>query len=526
MAVECNDQWRNFLGKHELFVKLRQNVEAEVLRSNRTLNKNLFFCLDDDFFAWDEKNSVLYTTSLRNLNTENPELSDFKTLLCINPPLFEVDYLLVNPSQHYVALIGAKGLTVLALPKRWGKRSEFEGGKSKINCKLYSLKDPHSPVRTLSLSQSEEQSMSNARGSSYTASLGEVAVAFDFGPLVEVSPVLLGQKGKANLFAYPLYILYENGETSLTYVSISHSNVNIGRLQGPLPMYPPAEDNYGYYACAILCLSHVPNVLVIATESGLLYHCVVLEAEEDDDQTFTESWDSKLELVPSLYVFECVTLELALKLAPGEDEQLESDFTCPIKLHRDPLCNIRYHCTHEAGVHTVGLMWISKLQKYIHSGDEDKDSLQELAAEQKCIVEHILCTKPLPCRQSSPIKGFLIVPDLSLGATLVCVTSTYECIPRPILTVVRPSSPPLLCSEEDRGPVTSPLKALASDSFEKHIRNILSRVSANPVFIRSSDKDNAPPPQECLQLLSRATQVFREEYILKQDLAREEIQRR
>lgn len=30
--------------------------------------------------------------------------------------------------------------------------------------------------------------------------------------------------------------------------------------------------------------------------------------------------------------------------------------------------------------------------------EEDKDSLQELAVEQKCFVEHILCTKPLPCR--------------------------------------------------------------------------------------------------------------------------------
>lgn len=36
----------------------------------------------------------------------------------------------------------------------------------------------------------------------------------------------------------------------------------------------------------------------------------------------------------------------------------------------------------------------------------------------------------------------------------------------------------------------------------------------------------APPPEECLQLISRATQVFREQYILKQDLAKEEIQRR
>lgn len=51
---------------------------------------------------------------------------------------------------------------------------------------------------------------------------------------------------------------------------------------GPLPMYPAAEDNYGYDACAVLCLPCVPNILVIATESGMLYHCVVLEAEEEE----------------------------------------------------------------------------------------------------------------------------------------------------------------------------------------------------------------------------------------------------
>ena len=49
-------------------------------------------------------------------------------------------------------------------------------------------------------------------------------------------------------------------------------------------MHPAAEDNYGYDACAILCLPCVPNILVIATESGMLYHCVVLEGEEEDDQ--------------------------------------------------------------------------------------------------------------------------------------------------------------------------------------------------------------------------------------------------
>uniref|UniRef100_A0A8D1HNH1 Nucleoporin 88 n=1 Tax=Sus scrofa TaxID=9823 RepID=A0A8D1HNH1_PIG len=361
----------------------------------------------------------------------------------------------------------------------------------------------------------------------YTASLGETAVAFDFGPLSAVPKNVFGQKGKDEVVAYPLYILRENGETFLMYVSLVHSPGSVGKLLGPLPMHPAAEDNYGYDACAILCLPCVPNILVIATESGMLYHCVVLEGEEEDDQTSEKSWDSKADLIPSLYVFECVELELALKLASGEDDPFDSDFSCPIKLHRDPKCPSRYHCTHEAGVHSVGLTWIHKLHKFLGSDEEDKDSLQELATEQKCFVEHILCTKPLPCREPAPIRGFWIVPDI-LGPTMICITSNYECLTRPLLSTVHSASPPLLCTRDDVEVAESPLRILAEtpDSFEKHIRSILQRSVANPAFLKSSEKDTAPPPEECLQLISRATQVFREQYILKQDLAKEEIQRR
>ena len=56
-------------------------------------------------------------------------------------------------------------------------------------------------------------------------------------------------------------------------------------LQGPLSMHPPAEDNYGTDACALLCLQTTPPVLVVATPSGKLYHCVVLNKEEDAQVT-------------------------------------------------------------------------------------------------------------------------------------------------------------------------------------------------------------------------------------------------
>ena len=51
----------------------------------------------------------------------------------------------------------------------------------------------------------------------------------------------------------------------------------MGKLLGPVPMHPAAEENYGYDACAGLCLPCVANILVITAASGMLPHCVVLE---------------------------------------------------------------------------------------------------------------------------------------------------------------------------------------------------------------------------------------------------------
>ncbi|OCT95176.1 hypothetical protein XELAEV_18012860mg [Xenopus laevis] len=576
--MAAGEHWQSALSEHALFSSLKERLrDVEELREQgeRRASKdkqlrNLLCVLDGDLLVWDAEECAFHTVTLRSLSVESTgSSSGEQKLLCTNPPLFDVNEVLLSPTQHHVALVGSKGVMVLEIPKRWGKKSEFEGGEKTVNCRtipiaeriftsstslllkqaiwypsetqephlilltsdnilrLYNLQDLFTPVKVISLSSAEEETTLPHNGRSYKASLGETAVACDFGPLA-VLPKGFGQHSKEDTVAYPLYILYETGETYLMYIDLQKSNITVGKLLGPLPMYPAAEDNYGYDACALLCLPCVPNIIVIATESGLLYHCVVLEGEEDDEQTSNKSWNSSCDLIPSLYVFECVELELALKFATEEEESLELDFACPIKLHRDPICPSRYHCTHVAGVHSVGLTWFNKLEKFLSSGEEDKDSLQELAAEQKCLVEHILCTKPLRCRLPSPIQGFWIISDLFLGTSMICITCDFECIVRPLLTTIRPPSPPLLCSQSDKSS-TEILPHVLADvkgPFEEHIRGILRRNSANPLLLNSSSKDSSPPPEECLQLLSRATQVFREEYLLKQDLANEEIQRR
>ncbi|XP_056297625.1 nucleoporin 88 [Pseudoliparis swirei] len=570
MAAFGRERWLNDLPNHEIFQKIRSKLYLEPNVNERGVAKNLTFCLGGDLFVWDDADRVFYTTNLRHLNTDESLGNvggNHQTLLCINPPHFELCQVLLSPTQNHVALVGLRGVSVLELPQRWGKRSEFEGGRREINCKtvpvaerfftsspsvslrqaawypsetdephlvlltsdntvrFYGLTSPQTPAKVLSVSQSEDDVSGHPPARSYAASLGEIAVAFDFGPISSPLRQLAAQCSKEQL-VYPLYILYENGETYLSYTSQA-KGLSLTKPVGPLPMYPAAEDNYGYDACAILCLPCVPSILVIATETGTLYHCVVLDSEEEEEARAVDKWIRGTEAVPALYVFECVELELTLKVATGEDEEpQEFDFTCPIRLHRDPLCQQRYHCTHEAGVHSVGLIWVNKLQAFLQSGEEDQDNLQELAAEKRCIVEHILCTRPLQSSPSAPVRGFVIVSDLSLGATMICITSAYECILLPLLSSIRPPSPPLLCTHPGPGSGSSPLRGLADNSFEQHIRNILARSSTNPLVLKAGDKDTSPPPPECLQLLSRATQVFREEYILKQDMAREEMQRR
>ncbi|XP_022451794.1 nuclear pore complex protein Nup88 isoform X4 [Delphinapterus leucas] len=527
-AAGDGELWQAWLPDHAVFLRLREGrknqspAAAEKPASSslpsppplppHLLTRNLVLGLGGELFLWDGEGSSFLVVRLRDPSGagEESSLSQYQRLLCINPPLFEIYQVLLSPAQHHVALIGIKGLMILELPKRWGKNSEFEGGKSTVNCST-------TPVAERFFTSSTSLTLKHA--------------AWYPSEMLDPHIVLLTSDNVIRIYSLrepqtptKVIVLSEAEEESL---KLNKGPGSVGKLLGPLPMHPAAEDNYGYDACAVLCLPCVPSILVIATESGMLYHCVVLEGEEEDDQTSEKSWDSRADLIPSLYVFECVELELALKLASGEDEPFDSDFSCPIKLHRDPKCPSRYHCTHEAGVHSVGLTWIHKLHRFLGSDEEDKDSLQELATEQKCFVEHILCTKPLPCRQPAPIRGFWIVPDI-LGPTMICITSNYECLIRPLLSTVHPVSPPLLCTREDVEVAESPLRILAEtpDSFEKHIRSILQRSVANPAFLKSSEKDTAPPPEECLQLISRATQVFREQYILKQDLAKEEIQRR
>lgn len=51
-------------------------------------------------------------------------------------------------------------------------------------------------------------------------------------------------------------------------------------------MYPPADDNYGEESCSIAALGgrDIPPVVIIATSSAILYHCLLLPEQNTSDE--------------------------------------------------------------------------------------------------------------------------------------------------------------------------------------------------------------------------------------------------
>ena len=66
----------------------------------------------------------------------------------------------------------------------------------------------------------------------------------------------------------------------LDIILFSYHKLNV---EGPLKVYPSAENDERTEACGILCLGGEPTVLVLATRSGRIDHCIVLDSDNNQD---------------------------------------------------------------------------------------------------------------------------------------------------------------------------------------------------------------------------------------------------
>ncbi|TRY78269.1 hypothetical protein TCAL_10646 [Tigriopus californicus] len=531
---------------------------------------NILAIRDDITYIWNAQlSNILVVYNPTHINQEGPPS---QVLTLTHTPLFNVTRLLISPSHRWLVLTGMRGLTCVELPRRFGTGGRFGSqiahaplsvrsfpvahrffmSQSRTlvqECAFHlgSVLDQHlvtltsdNRLRIFNLDEDHEHPeqdlnlQGNARNGSgffadaslsVRASLGETAVSFAFAP-----PGVGENQGHL----WPLFILQGNGHVYFMITGLGeHKDHTVGPI-GPLSMLPESDDNYGTDSCAIMCLHpqiSCPPLLVIATNSGHLYHCVVLNKDpnqdpDEDNRSQISEW-SKISPGAdlSLYVYEAVALNVGISADLDLNSSLEHPFDYPIQLHCDPTTPARYFCSHKAGVHAIGLPMITQLAEIAQVPDSERAVLPTM--EQESIVEHLICTQPIARVESAPILGLCIQYP---PTRLVCLLSNFSPV---ILNLTAPyfGSPPPLLSSGGGGSLSesgrvSPLRSKDRDRepFDSYIMKILQRNVTLPKL--KTGEQTQLSDQECLSIITRSTEVLRDEYIGKLEKARTEIEKK
>lgn len=378
--------------------------------------------------------------------------------------------------------------------------------------RIFDICEEETPIQTIRLSASSisDDSLYESKLSPFAQSLGENAVSFDFGPPIakcyDADPTTITSHDEC---LWPIYVLRGNGDVLLCYSSLENPYVS-ECICGPLTMLPAAEDNYGVDACHIIALDCVPPLIVIATSSGILYHCIALESSADE--TNDSNQHRSLLPRPTLYVYESVELALSLTISTASDDQDEN--SCPIRLHKDPITPLRYYCSHQNGAYAVAVPFVSQLKSA-------KDEVH--FKEDESVVEHLICTKSVGS-STSDAPLILLFPTVKHGqTTLIAMLKTGELV-KLRLTPTYLEDIAELCSKDSHGQTSN--VALPRIDFAEHIKQILKRARTVPLLKSSVEKGAEPNAEQLLQLLLTVTETLRREYIQKMELAAVAIEKR
>ncbi|XP_014780339.1 nucleoporin 88 isoform X1 [Octopus bimaculoides] len=526
-------------------------------------------------------NNNLNGRSKKTDSSVDEQFNQFQVLAPSSDIGFTVEQILFNKTGQYLAIWGQVGISIMQMPQQSGKNAMYGGGKHNLVVRTFPLVErllvSHADIRLLQVTwhpgsyydghlvflaldnilricdinepdkifQEISLSSSNVSPSMhyslYSVAIGDAAVSFDFGSITEL-PCKSRTTSKKTRLVWPIYILRGSGDVLLLYSDITSKSSKFSLLTGPLLVHPPAEDNYGTDACSILCLQTTPPVVVIATNEGKLHHCIVLNeksgkstipdtANSDDSSSLLDLPECNSALSTDLYdqsclyVYESVELELSLQShSLRRNIPIEDVFTCPIHLVKDVSCEERYHCFHSAGIHSVSLPWLIHYEEFCNNSLFNEENIPNISQSEKCLVEHVLCTKPLNSSPQFPVLGLGTTTNHLLGKTIIVLTSELEFLTIPLNE--RYKLPLILsCSTQNSSDAFgSPLKELSKEPFDHQLAKILQRTASTPLL--KSGKSADISQEECYMLLIRSTKVFREQYIQKQDLAIEEIKRR
>jgi len=205
------------------------------------------------------------------------------------------------------------------------------------------------------------------------------------------------------------------------------------------------------------------------------------------------------------------------------DDSDDNENLSVLRLQKDPGSPYQYHCSHNAGVHSISLPWVKKLQGYCLQDEQGNFDPDEPA-----IVHHMICTSPRATRSLSPVLGVCVINSRILGSSMLCLTSDMECIVRPFSLLCRAPSPTTTETDKETSYESagfSPIRHLNVGLFKSQIEKILTRNTSTPL-LRAGEESEILSQEDCYQLLIQAQDILRKEYIQKQNKAREEIEKR
>lgn len=363
---------------------------------------------------------------------------------------------------------------------------------------------------------------------SYLKSLGYTAIDFDIGsPQISSteSPnnTLQDQSNQdSSIFSiskrnieqkkveWPIVILRGNGTIYLMMASL---NTEKPRLQGPITMIPSQNDNYGDDSCSLLVIPTNPMTIVIAENSGILHHALLIENPQNNEMSFNDT-KTVLQDDWTLYVIENIELELGLE----NDDNKSDRNSCPIYLKRDPVNEQRYYCYHDTGLHGITIAFVQKLQKYIEDQDNEED-FKSLDVTSR--AEYILSTKAFNDSKINAIIGFGI---LQLPAGFFVVMSSGQVVTLGTVKTMLPIITDLntqVSRLQDMKIIDDHVNKV---SFDQHIRALLKSDVSQPIL--QLDKTKPPTSQQTFQLLMNTLQIMREKQFSRHDMVRQEISKR
>ncbi|XP_045539261.1 nucleoporin 88 [Papilio machaon] len=406
------------LPKHKMFEDIKKSLQE----NTGAKLYNFIELKDDVLYIWNSVENCLFCLNLKHLE-EHPDNTPYQRLQLLSPPEFNVERVVGSACGGRLCAYGARGATLVDLPARWGRAGLFDNGNQTVLCKSVSLDErflfSQGEIRRV---QWHPSSLSHILVLMSDNTIRLYNIALKSGPkLVKSIPVglkpssqlagrnILDSLGDTAVDFTPLpntdslLILRGDGEVYMVQCTLDSKGPLQPRLWGPLPIYPPADDNYGSESCSICVLGAGDTLLVvIATCSAALYHCLLLPAppEDGDDRSGY-----------ALYVVESVELNLNLSSEDGE-------FSHSYPVHLYPCTSNTYACVHMGGVHTVSLPILDKLKDYAAADETNAESALSAICTHSSSAQHAVSWRRAGCGAAA-VRGprpllLLLAPDGAL----------------------------------------------------------------------------------------------------------------